>query len=53
MKPKKALIHRAGIKTKSGKNRLKGLISVSGSLNGSFADSLYEKDDILVETAEF
>ena len=39
-------------KTKSGKNRLKGLISVSGSLNGSFADSLYEKDDILVETAE-
>ena len=39
-------------KTKSGKDRLKGLISMSGSLNGSFADSLYEKDDVLVKGGE-
>ena len=39
-------------KTSNGKDRLKGLISLSGSLNGSFADSFYEKDDLLVATGK-
>ena len=31
---------------------MKGLISISGSLNGGFADSLYEKDSFIVNTGK-
>ena len=36
----------------NGKPRLKGFISLSGSLNGSFADAIGEKHSILKETGE-